>query len=436
LARPDDEDETDDAPAWEVAFLAEAARAPLAEPPARDADRTGQQIGHYLLTAKLGQGGMGVVYAARDLKLRREVAVKILRARAVGDEERRRRFLREARAASAIVHPNVVTVFEAGEADGIVFIAMERVRGRSLRALLAEKGGGPLAPVDAARLARDVARGLAKAHEAGIVHRDIKPENVMIGEDGAAKILDFGLAKRRAGSSARGAETTSLETEAGTLLGTPSYMSPEQARGEAIDARSDVFSLGVMLYEMLTGRRPFVGATPMQVLIAIDRDDPPAPRAQNPAVPRALERIVDRCLAKAPEGRHASAAEVAGAIDRFLAAPRGSLVPVGAALALAAIMAGAIALALARARSSPASAQVVDAAPVLTSSARVERPEPTAQPTPSATAEPAPSATAEPAPTTAPSALRPPAAAPRARGSSAPRPSAVPLAPDPLADQK
>ena len=219
----------------------------------------GQTISHYRILAKLGQGGMGEVYRARDTSLHRDVALKVLPQAIVVDPLRRQRFVREARAASALEHPHIAVIHEIGEDQGVTFIAMELVRGEPLDALIAR---GPLTPARALDLAIEIAEALTRAHDIGIVHRDLKPANVMLTEQRHAKIIDFGLAKLAEPIGAESAVTTmSLrETESGLVLGTASYMSPEQARGGSVDQRSDVFSFGVVLYEMLDGRRPFGAA--------------------------------------------------------------------------------------------------------------------------------------------------------------------------------
>ncbi|MCK6591930.1 MAG: serine/threonine protein kinase, partial [Polyangiaceae bacterium] len=232
------------------------------EPASSDGEPAiGRQIGPFRLVRTIGEGGMGVVFEAEDLRLRRRVALKILPPALTADPARRRRLLREARSGSAAKHPSIAAVFEVGEADGAVYLAMELVRGETLRALLSRKGGS-LPVEEAIGLVASVARGLAKAHEAGVVHRDLKPENIMISEDGTIKILDFGLAKMRAPETREELEiaptiTATVTMEGRVVLGTPSYMAPEQAKGRAVDARADIFSLGVMLYELLAGRRPF-----------------------------------------------------------------------------------------------------------------------------------------------------------------------------------
>ncbi|HTQ43254.1 MAG TPA: protein kinase, partial [Polyangiaceae bacterium] len=277
-----------------------------------------ERIAHFRVLGRLGQGGMGVGYRAEDEKLRRQVALKVLPEAMAKDEERRRRFLREARSAAAISHPNIATVYEVDEADGRVFIAMELVEGGTLRARVAK---GALKVSDVVRIGRGIARGLARAHSRGVVHRDVKPDNVMLDEDGEPKILDFGLAKLREEAQPSGksllesAETESKITAEGRLLGTPGYMAPEQVRGKPVDARTDVFALGIVLYEMLCGEVPFRGESNMDVLMAIVRDAHRPLRERNPDVPEALAAVVDRCLAKSPDGRYATAREVAEALE-------------------------------------------------------------------------------------------------------------------------
>jgi serine/threonine-protein kinase len=268
----------------------------------------GQLLKQFRIVGKLGEGGMGVVYKALDETLRREVALKVLPEELAGDEERRRRFLREARSAAAVTHPNIATVYEIGEADGHVFIAMELIAGRTLRELI--DGGMPHA--DALRVAKEVARGLARAHEKGVVHRDLKPENVMVTDDGGVKILDFGLAKLHEPTSRDAAPANASHmTVEGRIMGTPGYMSPEQAEGRSdVGAPSDVFSFGVMLYEMLAGARPFSGASSIAVLYAVMHVEP-APLASVVAdLPPELVAVVDRCLKKRPAERFQSGREL------------------------------------------------------------------------------------------------------------------------------
>src|SRR5687768_14846584 len=269
----------------------------------------GTRLGPYEIVAPIGAGGMGEVYRARDPRLGREVALKVLPEAFAGDAHSRARFEREARAASALNHPNIVTVHDIGTHDSILYVAMELVEGQTLRDRLA---GGPLPSSTVLDLAVQMAGGLAKAHAAGIVHRDMKPENVIVSDDGHVKILDFGLAKLQAVPSAL-TELSAVETvaptltEVGMMLGTFAYMSPEQAQGKPVDARSDVFSLGIMLYEMSTGRRPFSGDNGVSLLSSILRDTPAPITETRPSAPAHLDRIVRRCLEKSPDQRYADA---------------------------------------------------------------------------------------------------------------------------------
>ena len=271
----------------------------------------GSRLGPYEVISPLGAGGMGEVWRARDTRLKRDVALKLLPAEVSKDPARLARFEQEAQAASALNHPAIVAVYDIGTADADTYIAMELVEGSTLRLLLAE---GPLPPRRVTPIAAEVASGLAAAHEAGIVHRDIKPENLMVTRDGRVKILDFGLAKPVPSPSAALSEipTAAAATEPGALLGTVSYMSPEQARALPLDHRSDLFSLGAVLFEMLSGSRPFAGASVADTLSAILREEP----ADLPStVPPALDRIVRRCLEKSPERRFQSARDLAFALD-------------------------------------------------------------------------------------------------------------------------
>ncbi|MET0622464.1 MAG: protein kinase [Pyrinomonadaceae bacterium] len=292
-----------DAPAYAVAAetLAENSTGAL----------VGQSVGHYHVMALLGSGGMGDVYLARDTRLRRKVALKLLPDYLTDDESRIRRFRQEARAASALNHPNVLTIYEIEQADGRYFIATEFVEGETLRQRL--KGGG-LGPGEALGVAAQIAGALSKAHQAGIVHRDIKPENVMLDAEGRVKVLDFGLAKYTrpfSGDAGDGADTESVHTVPGMLMGTIAYMSPEQARGLAVDARTDVWSLGVVLYEMLAGRAPFVGQTPSDVLAAVLEREPERLAKEGSGVPDGLQRIVGKALQKDREKRYQTSGELA-----------------------------------------------------------------------------------------------------------------------------
>ena len=265
----------------------------------------GQRLGPYKVISRIGSGGMGEVHLAEDTRLGRKVALKLLRAEFTGDEGRLRRFRQEARAASALNHPNILTIYEIGSEDGTHFMATEYIEGETLRRHMA---GAALKPGEALDVGIQVASALAAAHEAGIVHRDIKPENIMVRRDGYAKVLDFGLAKlaeraATAGGSA-GPTLVKVETNAGIVMGTPHYMSPEQARGLEVDERTDVFSLGVVIYEMVAGRAPFEGRTPSDVIVSL-LDKEPAPLSlYAPGVPAELERIVGKSLCKDREWRY------------------------------------------------------------------------------------------------------------------------------------
>src|SRR5262245_38149957 len=274
----------------------------------------GRNIGPYQVLRLLGRGGMGEVFLAEDTRLKRKVALKMLPIAFTQDPDRERRFEREAKAASSLNHPNILTIHEIGEVDGAHYIVSEFVEGETLRALI--ERGKPVIN-EAIAIAEQVASALSVAHEAGIIHRDIKPENVMVRPDGLVKVLDFGLAKltERAATTAEvdsQAETKAwLSTEPGTLMGTASYMSPEQARGEKVDHRTDIFSLGVMIYEMLAGRRPFEGATTIDVMAAVLTSEPVSLVEAAPEVSAILWRIVQRCLEKRPGQRYQTAKDMA-----------------------------------------------------------------------------------------------------------------------------
>ena len=282
----------------------------------------GTRLGRYTVTSLLGTGGMGEVYLAQDTTLRRRVAIKLLPGQFARDDARRGRFEREAHTASSLNHPNILTIHEIGEEAGRHFIAMEYVDGESLRRHLA---GTRMETREALDVAQQVAAALAAAHEAGIVHRDIKPENIMIRRDGLVKVLDFGLAKLTdhrdpAATAAPGIEVTGPvddHTAPGVVMGTASYMSPEQARGLPVDARTDTWSLGVVLYEMVAGRRPFEGATTTDILAVILHREPPSLLLLRPDVPAELERIVEKALAKEREERYYSARDFAVDLKRL-----------------------------------------------------------------------------------------------------------------------
>jgi serine/threonine protein kinase/Tfp pilus assembly protein PilF len=279
----------------------------------------GEQLGHYKVERFLGQGGMGDVYLASDKRLHRRVALKVLTQSVVGDAERLLRFEREAQAASALNHPNILTVHEFGESDGIHFIASEFVDGETLRQKLL---AGPLDPAEALDIAIQVASALSTAHEAGITHRDIKPENIMVRRDGYIKVLDFGLAKLLQDEDADepGPEDPTralLRTEPGVVMGTDAYMSPEQARGIIVDARTDIWSLGIVLYEMLAGRRPFLGETRADVIVAVLSAEPLPISQLRPDLPAELEWIVSKALSKDIEGRYQTAKEIRADLTRI-----------------------------------------------------------------------------------------------------------------------
>ena len=282
----------------------------------RAADRTGERVGPYRLVGKLGAGGMGVVYRAVDDRSGQEVALKLLLPEHVGDEQRKKRFLRETSITRALDHPGIARLHDAGEVDGEVFLAMELASGETLARALEAAGDG-LAIARAVSLARSVAVAVAHAHDKGIVHRDLKPSNLIAESRDAdqVRVLDFGLAKLRESANPAallyGAETETSVTQEGRILGTPSYMAPEQALGREVGFRADVFSLGVLLYEMLTGVRPFVGASSMEILVSVTRDVPRPPRELRAAIPAPLSALVERCLAKRPEERP-TMAELAG----------------------------------------------------------------------------------------------------------------------------
>jgi serine/threonine protein kinase len=278
----------------------------------------GRSLAHYSIIEKVGEGGMGAVYKARDERLDRFVALKILPADKMSDPERRRRFTQEAKSASALNHPNIVTIYDIGEADGVHFIAMEYVEGRTLDGLIGRRG---LPLKDALSVAVQIADGLGKAHAAGIVHRDLKPSNIMVTSDGLVKVLDFGLAKlleKTDPSLDIGATMTmgrTPATEEGVILGTVAYMSPEQAAGKPVDARSDIFSFGSVLYEMLTGRRAFEGETKASTLAAVITQDPAAPNEAATPLPAEVARVVMRCLRKDPQRRWQNMADLKVALQ-------------------------------------------------------------------------------------------------------------------------
>ncbi len=274
----------------------------------------GAMLGSYEILAPLGSGGMGDVYRARDTHLNREVAVKVLSPNFEDDPNLLMRFQREAHVLASLNHPNIVTIYDVGQDSHTVYIAMELVDGKVLDEILA---AGAMPTRDVLDIGKQIGAGLAVAHESGIVHRDLKPKNVMIRKDGLAKILDFGLSKLAPGFPPSASDGTTAATEQGVLLGTIDYMSPEQASGLPTDFRSDQFSFGSLLYEMVTGKRPFHRETGAQTLAAIIEDEPKPIASLNPNVPAALENIVHRCMAKKPEKRYTSTQELARALKKI-----------------------------------------------------------------------------------------------------------------------
>jgi eukaryotic-like serine/threonine-protein kinase len=271
----------------------------------------GRQLGHYRVLEEIGHGGMGVVYAAMDGRLDRRVALKVLRPEVADSPDRRARFQQEARAAAALNHPNIVHLYSVDEFEGLFFITMELVPGRSLREILRTEGPLPLSRL--LTFASQMAEGLGCAHAAGILHRDLKPGNVMVTDTDRVKILDFGLAKIFTRASALDPEAATMTREhtgSGTTLGTAGYMSPEQALGKRLDPRTDLFALGVVLFEMGTGRAPFEGNTPAAVFDQLLNRRHPSPRMFNPTLPAYLETVIDKILEKDPERRHQSADEL------------------------------------------------------------------------------------------------------------------------------
>ncbi len=269
----------------------------------------GTQLGPYRVISLLGHGGMGEVYRAKDTRLGRDVALKFLLAGRLQDDERRRRFAQEARSASALNHPHIVTFYDLAEADGQQMLVLEYVSGKSLDKIIPRKG---LPLKEALGYAIQIADALAAAHKAGIVHRDLKPSNIVMTETGSIKLLDFGLAKLTEPVQPRDGDSPApaVQTREGLILGTLSYMSPEQAEGKPVDARSDLFSFGCVLYEMITGQRAFAGDSVATTVSAILRDDPKPLTALRADVPDELDRIVRRCLRKDPSRRFQNASDL------------------------------------------------------------------------------------------------------------------------------
>jgi len=271
----------------------------------------GAQLGPYVIVAPLGAGGMGEVYRAQDPRLGREVAIKVLPADLAADSQALRRMEQEARTVAALNHPNLVSIYDLGTTPaGAPYAVMELLEGETLRQRLA---AGKLDPRRAIEYAVQIARGLAAAHEKGIVHRDLKPDNLFLCGDGRVKILDFGLAKLNAAVSAEAVTLVDAApaTAPGVVLGTFGYMAPEQVRGQACDARSDIFSFGCVLYAMLAGRRAFAGGSAADIMSAILREEPPEPEAAPAAGTGAAMAVVRHCLEKEPRQRYQSASDIA-----------------------------------------------------------------------------------------------------------------------------
>src|SRR5438128_11542296 len=276
---------------------------------------TGTRLGPYEILSPLGAGGMGEVYLARDTRLGRDVAVKVLPSSFSNDEQRLHRFEQESCAAGALNHPNILAIHDVGKHDGSPYVVSELLEGETLRERIA---GAALPQRKAIDYSLQVARGLAAAHEKGIVHRDLKPENIFVTKDGRVKILDFGLAKLTEpadGQPHSDIPTRRIDTDPGMVMGTVGYMSPEQVKGRPVDHRSDIFSFGAILYEMLSGRRAFHGESAAETMSAILKEDPSDLSETNQNVSPALERLVNHCLEKDPEARFHSASDLAFALE-------------------------------------------------------------------------------------------------------------------------
>ncbi len=273
-----------------------------------------KRLGRYEIVRELGRGGMGIVLEGRDPMIDRPVALKIIKLSEMGsameEKELKERFFIEAKAAGRLIHPHIVTIYDVGEEEGKSFMAMEFVEGEDLAGIITDEGPIPLAR--AAKIVAQIADGLAYAHEHHIVHRDIKPGNILITRGDRVKITDFGLARLTT--------TAGSVTQTGHAVGSPSYMSPEQVQGHAIDGRSDLFSLGVLFYELVTGRRPFVGEGLTNIIFKIIQDNPPLVSTVNPKLPKSLDRVVEKLLAKRPDERYRNGHEVANALAPFTGA--------------------------------------------------------------------------------------------------------------------
>jgi serine/threonine protein kinase len=303
----------------ELHALAQVARVPGTNDLGSESAMPARSLfGHYEIIETIGRGGMGVVYKARQVDLERHVALKMILASQLASPEQVRRFETEARAAAGLRHPNIVQIFEAGCVDGQSYFAMEYVAGRGLNAVARS---GAVDPIRAATWMVPIARAVDYLHSRGIVHRDLKPSNILVDADGRPFVTDFGLIKMA------DSELTSSQA----IIGTPSYMSPEQAasQNDEVGPQSDVYSLGAILYELLTGRPPFLGASPLETLVDVLEGEPPAPHDIRPGIPREIELVCLKALAKAPEHRYQSAEELAGDLERFIAGEPVSAQPQG-----------------------------------------------------------------------------------------------------------
>lgn len=278
---------------------------------------SGSRLGPYEVDSLIAAGGMGAVYRARDTRLDREVALKVLVPNATIDSARLARFSQEAKTTALLSHPNIVAVYDVGLEQGVPFVVSELLHGETLRARMRE---GPRPVREAIRYAIEIARGLSAAHHLGVVHRDLKPENIFITEDERLKILDFGLAKCRNETLGVPGEDPSISTQPGTILGTVGYMSPEQVRGGSTDARSDLFSLGVILHEMISGTAPFRGNSAVETLYSILKDDAP-PLAPREGITPEVEHVVRHCLEKQPGARFQSARDLVFVLELALQTP-------------------------------------------------------------------------------------------------------------------
>src|SRR5580704_13971932 len=275
---------------------------------------SGKVIGHYRVLDKIGSGAMGEVFRARDERLGRDVAIKLIRPASSDNPDHLRRFELEARAAAALNHPNIVAIYDVGFSDGTPYIVCELLEGKTLRKLLAE---GALPVRLAVEYSLQIVQGLIAAHDHRIVHRDLKPENLFVTTDGRVKILDFGVAKLQPApeESGRSVEEMTTVTKSGAFVGTVAYMSPEQLRGKAVDHRSDIFSVGAILYEMLTGQRAFRGETQVDTITAVLLENPPQIDREQSGIPLPFQQIVHHCLEKEPENRFQSARDLVFALE-------------------------------------------------------------------------------------------------------------------------